>query len=67
MCLIQEARKRHPVPDRERVHPRHAGRRGSLPSSEEGIEQADDRGISGQSTETVQQGCLGVSTIDFLG
>lgn len=61
LCSVQEARKRHPVPDRERVHPRHACRGGSLPSAEEGLEQADDRGVPGQSTETVQQGCPGVS------
>lgn len=58
---FQKAGERHSVPDRERLRSGHACRRGPLSASEERAESADDWRVPGEPTETVQQGCPGVS------
>lgn len=61
VSLPQEAREGNPVLDREGIRIRHSGWNCSFHPGEEGPEPPDDWRVPGKPTETVQQGCFGVS------
>lgn len=62
LLFLQEAREGYPVFDRARFPVRHSCGGGSLHPGAERPEPADDRGISGEPAEAVQQRCVGVRT-----
>lgn len=64
--VFQETREGDPVFDREEFCLRHTCGHCTFHPGEERPEQTDDRGVSGKPSETVQQGCVGVSNDVFL-
>lgn len=65
LSVFQETREGDPVFDREGFCIRHTCGHCTFHPGEERPKQTDDRGVSGKPTETVQQGCVGVSNDVF--